>query len=128
MASGGLCAVLEAPAIVAGLDDVAVVGQPIEHGGRHFGVAEHLRPIGEGQIGGDQERRVLIELADQVEQQLAAGLTERQVAEFVDDNEIVTQQLLGQSATSTGGLLLFQLIDQIDQVEEAPPGAAADDR
>jgi hypothetical protein len=37
-----------------GLDDVAVVCQPIEHGGRHFGVAEHLRPIGEGQIGGDQ--------------------------------------------------------------------------
>jgi hypothetical protein len=30
------------------------VCQPIEHGGRHFGVAEHLRPIGEGQIGGDQ--------------------------------------------------------------------------
>jgi len=55
-------------------------------------------------------------------------LAERQVAEFVDDDEIVAQQLLGQSATATGGLFLFQLIDQIDQVEEAPPGAAADDR
>jgi hypothetical protein len=64
-------------------------------GGRHFGVTKHLWPIGKGQIGGDQQRRVLIELADQVEQQLAAGLTERQVAEFVDDNEIVAQQLLG---------------------------------
>jgi hypothetical protein len=29
-----------------------------------------------------------------VEQQLSAGLTERQVAEFVDDDEIVAQQLL----------------------------------
>ena len=47
------------------------MGQPIEHGGRHFGVAEHLRPIGEGEIGGDQQRSVLIELADQVEEQLA---------------------------------------------------------
>ena len=55
VASGRLCAVLEAPAVVAGLDDVAVVGEPIEHGGCHFGVAEHLRPIGEGQIGGDQQ-------------------------------------------------------------------------
>jgi len=73
-----LGAVLEAPAVVAGFDDVAVVCQPVEHGGRHFGIAEHLRPIGEGQIGGDQQRGVLIEFADQVEQQLAAGLTERQ--------------------------------------------------
>ena len=42
--------VLEPPARVAGLDDVAVVRQPIEHGGRHLGIAEHLRPIGEGEI------------------------------------------------------------------------------
>jgi len=26
------------------------VRQPIEHGGRHLGIAEHLRPIGEGEI------------------------------------------------------------------------------
>ena len=62
-----LCAVLEAPTVVAGLDDVAVVSEAIEHGGCHLGVAEHLRPIGESQIGGDQQRRVLIEFADQVE-------------------------------------------------------------
>ncbi len=91
MASRKLCAVLEAPAVVAGLDDVAVVGQPIEHGGCHFGVAEHLRPIGEGEIGGDQQRGVFVEFADQVEQQLAARLAERQIAEFVDDDEIVEQ-------------------------------------
>ena len=62
-----LCAVLEAPTLVAGLDDIAVVSEAIEHGGCHLGVAEHLRPIGESQIGGDQQRRVLIEFADQVE-------------------------------------------------------------
>ena len=48
-------AVFEPPARVAGLDDIAVVRQSVEHGGRHFGVAEHLRSIGEGQIGGDQQ-------------------------------------------------------------------------
>ena len=89
MASGRLYAVLEAPAVVAGLDDVAVVRQAIEHGGCHFGVAEHLRPIGEGEIGRDQERRVFVDFADQVEQQLATGLAERQVAELVNDDEIV---------------------------------------
>jgi hypothetical protein len=44
VAGGRLCAVLETPAVVAGLDDVAVVRQAIEHGGCHFGVAENLRP------------------------------------------------------------------------------------
>lgn len=55
-------AVFETPAGVAGLDDVAVVGQAIEHGGGHPGVAEHLGPIGESQVGGDQQRGVLLTL------------------------------------------------------------------
>ena len=76
MESERLCAVLEAPTLVAGLDDIAVVSEAIEHGGFHLGVAEHLRPIGESEIGGDKERRVLIEFADQVEQQLSAGSAE----------------------------------------------------
>ena len=107
---GESATVFKAPARVAGFDYVAVVCQPIEHGGCHFGVTEHLGPIGECQIGGDQQRRVLIELADQVEQQLAAELTERQIAEFVDDDEIVAQ-LLVQAAAAAGRLLLIELVD-----------------
>jgi hypothetical protein len=42
-----------------------------------------LWPIGEGEVGGDQQRHVLVELADQVKQQLSAGLAEREIAEFV---------------------------------------------
>jgi hypothetical protein len=38
----------------------------------------------------------------------------------------VAQQLLGQPAAAARSLLLFQLIDQIYQVEEAPPGAGTD--
>ena len=105
-----------------------MVRQAIERGCCHFGVDEHLRPIGEGEIGRDQERCVFVELADQVEQQLPAGLAERQVAELVDDDEIVAQQLLGQAAAAAGGLLLLELVDQIDEVEEPAPGADADDR
>src|SRR3954463_5908933 len=67
------------------------------------------------------------ELADQMEQQLSAGLAEREVAEFVDDDEIVAQQLLGETAAAPGRLLLLELVDEIDQIEEAPPGTGADD-
>src|SRR6185312_11692234 len=51
----------------------------IEHGGGHLGVAEDLGPIGEGEVGGDQQRGVLVELADQMEQQLPTGLAEREI-------------------------------------------------
>jgi hypothetical protein len=88
-----------------------MVGQPIEHGGCHLGIAEHLGPIGEGQIGRDQQRRVFVELADQVEQQLSTGLAERQIAELVDDDEIVAQQLLGQPTAAASGFILSELID-----------------
>ena len=61
-----------------------MMGQAIEHGGGHPGIAEYLRPVGEGQIGRDQQRGVFVQFADQVEQQLAARLAEWQVAQFVD--------------------------------------------
>ena len=67
-------AVFEAPALVAGLDDVAVVGEPVEERGGHLGVAEDAGPFSEGEIGGDDHRGPLVEAADQVEQQLSAGL------------------------------------------------------
>jgi hypothetical protein len=86
-----LGAVFEAPAFVSGLDDIAMMGKPVEHCGGHFGIAEHLGPIGEGEVCGDEQGCVLVELADQVEQQLAAGLAERQIAQLVDDDEIVAQ-------------------------------------
>ena len=54
-------AALEAPAVVSGLDDIAVVGQSIEQRGRHLGVAEDARPFTEGEIGGDDDRGALVE-------------------------------------------------------------------
>ena len=60
---------LEAPAFVAGLDDVAVVGQPVEQRSSHLGIAE-------GEVGGDDHRAALVEPAGEVEEQLTAGLGE----------------------------------------------------
>jgi hypothetical protein len=60
-------------------------------------------------------------------EQLTAGLAERQIAEFVDDDEIVAQQLLGQPPAAAGRLFLFELVDQIDEVEEPASGPGADD-
>ncbi len=72
-----LGSVLEPQALVAGLDDVAVMRQSIEQRRRHLRVAEHAGPLAEREIGGDDDGRALVEPVDEVEQQVAAGLSER---------------------------------------------------
>ena len=44
-----LRAVLETPAFVAGIDDLAMMGEPVEQGRGHPGNAEHLGPFAEGE-------------------------------------------------------------------------------
>jgi hypothetical protein len=65
--------VAQPPTVVAGLDDIAMVGEAIEQGRGHFGVAEHLWPFAELEVGGDDNRGLFVEPADQVEQALSAG-------------------------------------------------------
>ena len=45
----------EAPALVAGLDDLAMMGEPVEECRGHLGVAEDGGPFAEGQVGGDDD-------------------------------------------------------------------------
>ena len=110
---------LEAPAVVSGLDDIAMVGQSIEQRGRHLGVAEHTRPFTEGEIGGDDNGGALVEPADEVEQELAAGLSEGQIAEFVEDDEVHAGQMIGEPALPTVAGLGFEAVDEINNVVES---------
>jgi hypothetical protein len=55
-------------------DDVAMVGQAVEQRGGHLGFAEDARRFAEGEVGADDDRGALVEPADEVEQELAAGL------------------------------------------------------
>ena len=65
-----------------------MVGQTVqESAGEPLG-AWHLGPLVEGQVGGDEDRASLVALAEDLEQQLCAGLGERHEAEFVDDAQL----------------------------------------
>src|SRR5260370_1280875 len=63
---------LEAATVVTSLEDIAVVGEAIEHRRRHLGIAEDPRPLPEGEVRGDDDRGALVEAADEVEQELPA--------------------------------------------------------
>lgn len=79
---------LEAPGVVAGLHDVAMMGQSIEQGGSHLGVAEDIGPFCEAQVGGDHHAGAFVEFGQQMEQQCAARGREGQIALFVEDHQI----------------------------------------
>ena len=117
---------LEAPAVVSGFDDIAVVGEAIEQRGRHLGVGKDARPFAEGKIGGDDDRGALVEPADEVEQELAAGLSERQIAEFVEDDEVHAGQMIGEPALPCVAGLGLEPVDEIDDVIEPATCAGSD--
>src|ERR1700677_888141 len=114
---------LEAPAVVSGFDDIAVVGQAIEQRGGHLGVGEDARPFAEGEIGGDDDRGALVEPADEVEQELATGLGERQIAELVENDEVHAGQVIGNPTLPAAAGLALEPVDEIDDVVEAAAGA-----
>ena len=59
-----------------------MMGETVEQGRGHFRVAEHAGPFPEGQIRSHRDGCAFIELADEMEQQLAASLGEGQVADL----------------------------------------------
>ena len=55
-----LIAVVDAPALVAGFNDVTMVRQSIQERCCHFGVGKYARPLTECEIGGQQNGRPFV--------------------------------------------------------------------
>ena len=62
-----------------------MVGEAVEQRGCHLGIAEHAGPFAEGQVGSDDDGCAFVEFADQVEQELSAGLGKGLIAQFIED-------------------------------------------
>jgi hypothetical protein len=91
-------------------------------------VCEDARPFTEGEVGGDDDRGALLEPADEVKQELAARLSEGQIAEFVEDDEVHAGEMIGEPTLPTVAGLGLEPIDEIDHVVEPAAGAGADAR
>jgi len=61
-----------------------------------------------------------------MKEQVAAGLSEGQVAEFVENDEVHAGEIFGEPPLSAGAGFGLQPIDEVDDGVEAAPGAAAD--
>lgn len=65
------------------------VGNPVEQCAGHAFDAKGLRPVLGGQIGGEYNALLLVDAADDFKQQFGTGLGEGDVAELVEDDEVV---------------------------------------
>jgi len=75
--------------------------------------AKYLGPFLEGQVGGHHEAVMLIGAADDLKEQLGPGLGERDVSQFIDDQEMKSLELFVQSLKPFFLSALHELSDQV---------------
>jgi hypothetical protein len=104
--------VFQAIGVAIHLQDMNVVGQPVEQrAGQPLG-PEHAGPFFEWQVGGDDRRAALMALAEDLEQQLRSGLRKRHVAQFVNDQQLCGGEVLLQSQQAALVARLLELMDE----------------
>ena len=97
------------------------MSEPVEERGGHFGVTEDAGPFSECEVGSDDDRGAFVELADQMEPQLAAGLGKVQVAQFIQNQEVEPgDQVCGPALPLCAGFSI-ELVDEIDHIEGPAP-------
>ena len=60
---------LEAVAVVACFQNMAVMGQAVQQGRGHLGITKHAGPFAEAQVGGDYYAGAFVKRREQMEQQ-----------------------------------------------------------
>ena len=115
----GFAAFAQPEAFAVHFEDMDVMGQAVQNGAGEAFRAEDLGPFIEWQVGGDDDRAALVALGDDLEQQLGAGLAERNEAEFVDDQQVLAGQQLLQTLKAPFVGSLDQFVDQGGSRREA---------
>ncbi len=89
------------------------MGDAIEHGDRQPLGLEDLRPILEGQVGGDDHASALVAFAEGLKEKISAVLGDRQVPELIDEDEIPGSESLEEAMKLVSFLGSLQLGDQL---------------
>ena len=77
----------EAAAVAVHLQDMDVVGEPVQQRAGEAFRSEHLGPLVERQVGGDQDGAALVALPEDLEEQFRSGGGQGDEAQCVDDQQ-----------------------------------------
>src|ERR1700731_3323801 len=81
-------------ALAVHLQDVDMMGEPVEQGAGEPFRAEYGSPFIERQVAGDQRGATFIALAEHLEEQFRANCRERHMAQIVDDQQLACVAVL----------------------------------
>jgi hypothetical protein len=81
---GAVEAVVEAPGLGAGVDDVGFVGEAVDDGFREAGVGEDLCPFAEREVGRDYQAAAFVALGEDLEDEFGGTVGQFEIAELVE--------------------------------------------
>ncbi len=112
----GLSFLFEPVAVAADVDDGGPVKQAVQRGGGHDRVAgEDLAPVGEGLVAGQDDGLLLfVAFADGLEEQANVGLFKREIADFIDDQQLGPGEVLDLAGESVLGHCFGHAAGQVD--------------
>lgn len=97
-----------AAAVSPDADDMAVVEQAVDQGACHDVVSEHLAPLLEALVGGEDRGSALVAAGHQLVEEHGAGGRDGEVADLVDDEDGWKGQGLEPVGEATAGLSLLE--------------------
>jgi hypothetical protein len=108
------------------VDDDGMVKQSVEESSCDHGISEHLTPFGEAAIGGKDHSAALITGVDQLEEQVAGGSAEAEIADFIDDEQRSATEESDTLAQTALTISFSERIDDIDEWGEVDAAASTD--
>ena len=97
------------------LDDDGVVKEPVQEGRGDDGITKNFAPFGKAAIGGEDHGALFVAGVDELEEQIAAAGNDRQVADFVDDEQ---REAAEEPDLLAQGAFAFGLGERADEVGE----------
>jgi hypothetical protein len=94
--------------------------ESVEDGGGEDGVVvEDLGPGFVGLVGGEDDGTAFVALADDLEEEVGAGFVDREISQFVDDEQRRAEELLEFLGQAVGDLGRGESVDDLDGGDEA---------
>lgn len=114
---------------VPGLDDVRLIGQPVEHRFAQARIRKHRRPLRERQVRRHDHRRSFRSSGDNLEHHFRGSFRHRHIGHLVDHDQVIARPAVRHAIQLALVLGFDQIVHQLRRVvKRTQDSSAATDR